>query len=108
MSQSLRQEKAGTESRSKWKYLAFVLAGFVGVGFLLAVVGLVLVLHTMPPPAIHTDPVAAQRLQQELQAALTAAAHGTPGMVRADETEINSILKQQFDAARNQNGANTG
>ena len=58
--------------------------------------GLLLILHTTPPPRIHTDPIAAIRLQQELEKAQTAAESGTPDVVGADETELNSLLKQYF------------
>jgi len=56
-------------------------------------------LHTSPPPITHTDPAAANRLQQELQDAQTTAASGTQGVVRADETELNSLISRYFQAS---------
>jgi hypothetical protein len=96
MSQRLRRERAAIQYKSKWRVVGFVVAGTLGTLLLLGVVGLMLILHTTPPPVIHTDPAAAKRLQQELQEAQTAAASGTQGVVRADETELNSLLKGYF------------
>jgi hypothetical protein len=96
MSQRLRRERAAIHQKSKWRLAGYIIAGILGTVLLLGVIGLLLILHTTPPPVIHTDPVAAQRLQQQLQEAQTAAASGTQGMVRADETELNSLLKGYF------------
>jgi len=54
---------------------------------------LALILHTAPPPAIHTA-AAAPRLRRELEKGQTEAARSTQGMVQADETELNSFLKE--------------
>jgi hypothetical protein len=100
MSQRLRHERAAIHQKSKWRLAGYIIAGILGAVLLLGVIGLLLILHTTPPPVVHTDPVAAQRLQQELQKAQTAAAGGgTPGVVRADETELNSVLKEYLNAA---------
>jgi len=99
MSQRLRHERAAIQQKSKWRLAGYTIAGILGTVLLLGVIGLLLILHTTPPPVVHTDPVAVQRLQQELQMAQTAAAGGAPGIVRADETELNSVLKEYLKAA---------
>jgi len=81
------------------------MGGIVGTALLLGGIGLLLILHTTPPPIIHTDPAAAQRLQHELQAAQTAAERRTPGVVGADETELNSLLKEYLQASDARNSA---
>lgn len=96
MSQRLRRERASIPGKSTWRLAGFVIAGVFGAVLVLGVTGLLLILHTTPPPVIHTDPIAAIRLQQELEKAQTAAESGTPDVVGADETELNSLLKQYF------------
>jgi hypothetical protein len=68
----------------------------VGTALALCVVALILVFHAPPAPVIHIDPAAAQRLEARVQQAQTAAAAGAPGVVRADETELNSMLDSYF------------
>jgi hypothetical protein len=89
------------EKASRWRIVGFVAAGLLGLGCVLGAIGLALVLHAPPPPIIHTDSAAAQRLEQELKDAQAAAANGNPRTVRADETEINSMFEQQFNVATN-------
>jgi hypothetical protein len=98
MSQRLRQERAAHERRSRWRLVVFVVAGILGAALLVALGALALILHTATPPAIHTDPAAAQRLRRELEKAQTEAASGTQGMVQTDETELNSFLKEYLQA----------
>jgi len=71
----------------------------IGVVLGLGVVVLILLFHTTPPPVIHTDPAAARRFEEKLQQAQTAAAAGSPGILRTDETELNSVLDAYFRAA---------
>jgi len=98
----LRRESAtAKEKTNKWRVVAFIAAGLFGLGCLLGAMGLALILHAPPPPAIHTDPLAAQRLEQELVDAQASATNGASRVVEADETEINSMLKRQFEAATN-------
>lgn len=100
MSQRLRHERAAAiQSKSKWRLVGFIVGGIVAAVLLVGLAGLVLILQTTPPPVIHTDPAAAQRLQRELQEAQTAADAGKPGVVSADETELNSVLKEYVKAA---------
>ena len=100
MSQRLREERASAiQNKSKWRLVGFIVGGVAGAVLLLGLVGLVLILHTTPPPVIHTDPGAAQRLQRELQDAQSAAERGTPGVVGADEKELNSMLKEYLQAS---------
>src|SRR6266571_7500472 len=96
MSQRLRHERAAIQHKSKWRVVVLVVSGILGAVLVFGVIGVLLILHTTPPPIIRTDPAAAKRLQQELQEAQTAAASGTQGVVRADETELNSLLKGYF------------
>ncbi len=99
MSQGLRRERALRPDKSKWRLAGLVIAGVLGTVLVLGVIGLMLVLHTTPPPVTHTDPVAAKRLLQQLEKAQTAAESGVPNVVGADETELNSLLKQYFQAS---------
>lgn len=99
MSQKLRRDRTPIQVRSRWRLAVYILAGILSAVLVLGVIGLLLILHTTPPPIIHTDPVAAKRLQEELEKAQTAAESGTPAVVGADETEVNSLLKQYFQAS---------
>jgi hypothetical protein len=99
MSQRLRRERAAVQHKSKWRLAGFVIAGVLGAVLVVGLIGFMLILHTTPPPAIHTDPAAARRLEEKLQQAQTAAATGTPGILRTDETELNSALDAYFRAA---------
>jgi hypothetical protein len=99
MSQRLRRERASIPAKSYWRLAGFVIAGVLGAVLVLGVIGFLLILHTTPPPVIHTDPAAAKRLEQEIEKAQTAAESGTPNIVGADETELNSLLKQYFQAS---------
>jgi hypothetical protein len=100
MSQRLRHERAAAvQDRSKWRLAGFIVGGIVGTMLVVGLIVLVLILRTTPPPVIHTDAAAAQRLQRELQEAQTAADGGKPGVVSADETELNSVLKEYVKAA---------
>jgi hypothetical protein len=105
MSQRLRRERATPQQKSKWRLAGYVVAGILGTMLTLGVMGLLLILRTAPPPVIHTDPAAARRFAEELQRAETAAAAGSPGVVRADETELNSTLEEYLRAAA---GVSTG
>src|SRR5437762_5817 len=107
MSQRLRHERAAIQIKSNWRLVGFIFGGIVGTGFVLGLIVLVLVLRATPPPVIHTDPAAAQRLQRELQGAQTAADGGKPGVVSADETELNSVLKEYVKAATDRQPADS-
>ncbi len=98
MSQRLRREKATSSKSKKWRLAGIVAGTVLGVFFLVGLVGAILALRTIPPPAVHTDPAAARRLEQELKEAQSAS-NDNPRTVRADETEVNSMFKQQFDSA---------
>ena len=84
MSQRLRRERTASPRKSKWRLAGVVIAGILSVVLVFGLLGLLLILHPTPPPVIRTDPAAAKRSQQELQETQTAAAAGTPGVVRAD------------------------
>jgi hypothetical protein len=70
--------------------------------------GFILLFHTTPPPVIHTHPAAARRLEEKLQQAQTAASAGAPGVLRTDETELNSVLDAYFRAAAGRTSENSG
>jgi hypothetical protein len=107
MSQALRLERARTQKPSKWRVVAYVLAGTLGLVLAACALGLILVLHTSPPPVIRTDPIAAKRLQEELQAAQTAVA-GSQRVVQADETELNSLIREYLQSALKSTAKNGG
>lgn len=99
MSQRLRRERTAIPGRSKWRLAGVVIAGVLGAVLVVGLIGFLLILHTPPPPVIQTDPAAARRLQQELDKAQTAATSGTQAVVQADETELNSTLKEYLQAS---------
>jgi len=97
MSQRQRQEKAASEQRRKWRRVGFLTAGLFGAMLVLFVVGVLLALHTPPPPIVHTNPEAARRLERELKEAESTASTGKAKVVQADETALNSLLAKEFD-----------
>ena len=99
MSQRLRHERAAVQQKSKWRLVGVVFAGIIGVVVVLGAIGLILILHTTPPPVIHANHAAARRLADEMQRAQTAAAAGSPAIVRADETELNSTIEEYLREA---------
>ena len=99
MSQSLRRDRGAPKHKNKWRLVGLVVAGILGTVLMFGVIGLVLILHTTAPPVIHIDPAAARRLEEKLQQAQTAATAGSPGVLRTDETEVNSVLDAYFRAA---------
>jgi hypothetical protein len=101
MSQSLVHEKATNQKKGKWKLVGYIVGGIIGCLLLLVTVGLLLILKETPPPIIETNPAAAQRLQKEVQEAQVTAANGTPAIVKADETELNSVLKEYLKGTTN-------
>lgn len=108
MSQRLRYERATTiQNKSKWRIVGFIVGGIICAVLLVGTIGLVLILHTTPPPLTHTDSAAAQRLQQEIQLAQAAAANGKAGVVRADEIEVNSLLKEYLTDETNKTPTNS-
>jgi len=108
MSQRFRREKAAAvQNNSKWRLAGFITAGIVATVLVFGLIVLALILHTTPPPVIHTDPAAAQRLQKEIDHAQVAAASGTPGVVSADETELNSVLKEYLKGTADKMPANS-
>jgi hypothetical protein len=94
MSQRLRRERTANQPRRAWLIVAWVLLGSLAFVICVGIFGLLLVLRTAPPPVIHIDPFAADRLRQELQAAETTAGKGPTKVVGADEIELNSLLQE--------------
>jgi hypothetical protein len=107
MSQRLRRERAAVQDKSKLRLAGLVIAGILGVMVVLGAIGLILILHTTPPPVVHIDPAAARRLQEKLQQVQTAAAAGSPGVLRTDEAELNSILDAYFRAGAGRTSENS-
>jgi len=70
------------------KWLSVVAVSFAAL-FLL---GLALLFHVTPPPVVHIDPAAAQRLTEEIKRAEAEVASGKTATILADETEINSAI----------------
>jgi hypothetical protein len=99
MSQRLRSERTAIQHKNRWRIAGFIIAGIFGTVLVIAVIGLLLILHATRPPAIRTDPAAARRLEEKIQQAQTAAAAGNPGVLRTDEAEVNSVLDAYFRAA---------
>ena len=85
--------------------MAIVFAGILGAALAVVIVGLLLIFHSVAAPTLHINRAAAQRFADELQRAQSTAASGTPTVVRADETELNSMLQPFLLAA---NGASSG
>ena len=106
MGQTSRGEKVATKKRSKWRLAGYIVGGILCIVLATGLVGLLLILHTPPPPVVHIDPAAAKRLQTELEEAQTPSASGTPRVVGADETEVNSLLQEYLRASTAQPSSN--
>ena len=66
-----------------------------------ALVTLILILHTAPPPVIETNPQAAARAEQKFDEVAEAVSKGEPATMRMDQTELNSYLATHLDMASN-------
>jgi hypothetical protein len=66
-----------------------------------ALITLILVLHTAPPPVIETSPQAAARVEQKFDEVAEAVSKGEPATMRMDQTELNSYLATHLDIASN-------
>jgi hypothetical protein len=66
-----------------------------------AVITLLMVFHTVPPPAIATSPQAAARVDEKLQSVEQAAAVGQSATLRLDQTELNSYLATNLELSGN-------
>jgi len=99
MSQKLERDREKCKGKHKWAAsVGYIVAGILGAAILMITVVLALVLRDAPPPIIHTDQAAGLRLQREVQQAQASAAIGMPGVVRASETELNSVLNEYLKA----------
>jgi len=86
--------------RPSWRRILLLSAALVAVvAVLFLACGFLLLLRVTPAPVVHTDPAIADKFAEELKLAEAAAGNGQPAVVRADETEINSILANYLDAA---------
>ena len=100
MAQSLRHQHKEVGHKSKWRVVGFVVGGILGAALVFCIVVLMLVLHSPPPPAIHTDPLSAKQFEEEYRGAVAAAQAGTPQIVRANETQVNTELEAFMRAYR--------
>jgi hypothetical protein len=71
------------------------------VTYAAAVITLLMVFHTVPPPAIATSPQAAARFDEKLQSAEQSAARGESATLRLDQTELNSYLVTHLELSGN-------
>jgi hypothetical protein len=65
--------------------------------YLVALITLLLLLHTAPPPAVEASPQAAARAEQKVLAVEQAASQGQQATLTLDETELNSYLATHLD-----------
>jgi hypothetical protein len=69
--------------------------------YISAAITIAMVLHKTPPPAIHTSPQAAARVEQKFEAVQQAVSAGQPAEMRMDQTELNSYLLSHLDIEAN-------
>src|SRR6266849_9364986 len=75
-----------------------------------AIVTLLMVFHTAPPPVIATSPQAAARVEQKVEVVEQAVASGQSATLRLDQSELNSYLASHLDispAATTKSAPNT-
>jgi hypothetical protein len=65
--------------------------------YLAAIITLLMVFHSAPPPVIATSPQAAARVEQKVEAVEQAVANGQSATLRLDQTELNSYLVSHLD-----------
>ncbi|HLZ91605.1 MAG TPA: hypothetical protein VKQ28_07800 [Candidatus Acidoferrum sp.] len=65
--------------------------------YAVAIVTLLMVFHAAPAPVITTNPQAAARVEQKVEAAEQAAASGRGATLQLDQTEVNSYLASHLD-----------
>jgi uncharacterized protein YpmS len=83
-------------TRKAWRWAMFAIIGFLAVTMASCLLILVLILHPVSPPVVHIESTAAQQLRHDFEAAQKTAATGAPGVVQADETEVNSLVREYF------------
>lgn len=108
MAQSLRRRHGEVGHKSKWRVVGFVVGGILGAALVFCIVVLMLVLHSPPPPAIHTDPLSAKQFEEEYRGAVAAARAGTQQVVRATETQVNTELEAFMRAYRSRSQQGEG
>jgi hypothetical protein len=89
---------AGPAKTIPWKLIFRMLRWTTYTG---ALITLILVLHTAPPPVVETSPQAAARVEQKFEQVEQAVASGQPATMRMDQTELNSYLALHLDIASN-------
>jgi hypothetical protein len=65
--------------------------------YISAALTLLMLFHAVPPPMIATNPQAAARMEQKVEAVEQAVANGQSATLRLDQTELNSYLASRLD-----------
>jgi hypothetical protein len=81
-----------------WKWIFRIVRWTTYVG---ALITLVMLFHTTPPPVIATNPQAAARVEEKFDEMARAVSQGQPVTMRMDQTELNSYLASHLDIASN-------
>lgn len=66
-----------------------------------AIITLLMAFHSVPPPAIATNPESAARVDQKMQEVQQAVTNGQPATLRLDQTELNSYLVTHLELSPN-------
>jgi hypothetical protein len=69
--------------------------------YISAAITIAMVLHKAPPPAVETNPQAAERVEHKFEQVQQAVSAGQPAEMRMDQTELNSYLLSHLDIAAN-------
>jgi len=87
-------ENAGSSKRTTFR-TAFRAARWIM--YAVAIVTLVMLFHSVPPPAIATSPQASARVEEKLHEVEQAIAAGQSATLRLDQTELNSYLASHLE-----------
>jgi hypothetical protein len=96
MSKNEKPVQVSTQKRRKWRIVALVVGGLMGLGLLCALILAFLIFRTPSPPEIQIDPVAARQFDQDFANAAAASRLGNPSIVRADEVQVNSKIQDML------------
>jgi hypothetical protein len=66
-----------------------------------ALIAIIMIMHTAPPPPVVTSPQAAVSAEQKIERAEQAVNSGQPATLRMDESELNSYLASHLDISPN-------
>lgn len=65
--------------------------------YALALIAIIMILHTAPPPPVVTSPQAAASAEQKIEQVERSVTSGQPATLRMDESELNSYLASHLD-----------